>query len=127
MKNLIKILLFVGVGVVFSQEKTINFTEKQILGITKEITDLQVKDSLNTKIINDLNSIIKELEESAQTDSVIVVNKDKTITELKEKSKLLEKKVKLVKPSWYENKWLYFTYGVVSVVVPVYLAGQLTN
>ena len=127
MKNLIKILLFVGVGVVFSQEKTINFTEKQILGITKEITDLQVKDSLNTKIINDLNSIIKELEESAQTDSVIVVNKDKTITELKEKSKLLEKKVKLVKPSWYENKWLYFTYGVVSVAVPVYLAGQLTN
>ncbi len=112
---------------VFSQEKTINFTEKQILGITKEITDLQVKDSLNTKIINDLNSIIKELEESAQTDSVIVVNKDKTITELKEKSKLLEKKVKLVKPSWYENKWLYFTYGVVSVAVPVYLAGQLTN
>ena len=127
MKNLIKILLFVGVGVVFSQEKTINFTEKQILGITKEITDLQVKDSLNTKIINDLNSIIKELEESAQTDSVIVVNKDKTITELKEKSKLLEKKVKLVKPSCYENKWLYFTYGVVSVAVPVYLAGQLTN
>ena len=127
MKNLIKILLFVGVGVVFSQEKTINFTEKQILGITKEITDLQVKDSLNTKIINDLNSIIKELEESAQTDSVIVVNKDKTITELKEKSKLIEKKVKLVKPSWYENKWLYFTYGVVSVAVPVYLAGQLTN
>ena len=127
MKNLIKILLFVGVGVVFSQEKTINFTEKQILGITKEITDLQVKDSLNTKIINDLNSIIKELEESAQIDSVIIENKDKTIADLEEKSKLLEKKVKLVKPSWYENKWLYFTYGVVSVAVPVYLAGQLTN
>jgi|TARA_R110002167_G_scaffold317029_3_gene522673 hypothetical protein len=127
MKNLIKILLLVSVGMGFSQEKTYNFTEKQILGITKEITDLQVKDSLNTKIINDLNSIIKELEESAQIDSVIVVNKDKTIADLKEKSKLLEKKVKLVKPSWYENKWLYFTYGVVSVVVPVYLAGQLTN
>ena len=127
MKNLIKILLFIGVGVVFSQEKTYNFTENQILGITKEITDLQVKDSLNTKIINDLDSIIKELEESAQIDSVIIVNKDKTIADLKEKSKLLEKKVKLVKPSWYENKWLYFTYGVVSVAVPVYLAGQLTN
>jgi|TARA_R110000824_G_scaffold116177_5_gene267505 hypothetical protein len=127
MKNLIKILLLVSVGMGFSQEKTYNFTEKQILGITKEITDLQVKDSLNTKIINDLNSIIKELEESAQIDSVIVVNKDKTIADLKEKSKLLEKKVKLVKPSWYENKWLYFTYGVVSVVVPVYLAGQITN
>ncbi len=111
----------------FSQEKTYNFTEKEVLGFTKEITDLQVKDSLNTKIINDLNSIIKNLEESAQTDSVIIVNKDKTIADLEEKSKLIEKKVKLVKPSWYENKWLYFTYGVVSVAVPVYLAGQLTN
>jgi len=127
MKNLIKILLFVSVGMGFSQEKTFNFTEKQILGFTKEIMDLQVKDSLNTKIINDLDSIIKELEENAQTDSEIIVNKDKTIAELKEKSKLLEKKVKFVNPSWYENKWLYFTYGVVSVVVPVYLAGQLTN
>ena len=87
MKNLIKILLFVSVGVVFSQEKTYNFTENQILGITKEITDLQVKDSLNTKIINDLDSIIKELEESAQIDSVIIVNKDKTIADLEEKSK----------------------------------------
>ncbi len=125
MKNLIKILLLVGL--VFSQEKTFNFTEKEVLGFTKEITDLQVKDSLNTKIINDLNSIIKNLEESAQTDSVIIVNKDKTIADLEEKSKLIEKKVKLVKPSWYENKWLYFTYGVVSVVVPVYLAGQVTN
>ena len=125
MKNLIKILLLVGL--VFSQEKTYNFTEKEVLGFTKEITDLQVKDSLNTKIINDLNSIIKNLEESAQTDSVIIVNKDKTIADLEEKSKLIEKKVKLVKPSWYENKWLYFTYGVVSVVVPVYLAGQVTN
>ena len=127
MKNLIKILLFVSVGMGFSQEKTFNFTEKQILGFTKEIMDLQVKDSLNTKIINDLDSIIKELEASAQIDSVIIVNKDKTIVDLEEKSKLLEKKVKFVKPSWYENKWLYFGYGVVSVVVPVYLAGQLTN
>tara|TARA_Y100001951_G_C11234597_1_gene236668 strand:+ start:102 stop:479 length:378 start_codon:yes stop_codon:yes gene_type:complete len=125
MKNLIKILLLVGL--VFSQEKTFNFTEKEVLGFTKEITDLQVKDSLNTKIINDLNSIIKELEKSAQIDSVIMSKLDKTIVDLKEKSNLLEKKVKFVKPSWYENKWLYFTYGVVSVVVPVYLAGQLTN
>ena len=87
MKNLIKILLLVGL--VFSQEKTYNFTEKEVLGFTKEITDLQVKDSLNTKIINDLNSIIKNLEESAQTDSVIIVNKDKTIADLEEKSKLM--------------------------------------
>ena len=51
MKNLIKILLFTGI--VFSQEKTYTFTESEILGFTKQITDLQVKDSLNTKTIKD--------------------------------------------------------------------------
>ena len=81
MKNLIKILLLVGV--VFSQEKTFTFTESEILGFTKQITDLQVKDSLNTKTIKDLNSIIKLLEQNAQTDSLIIANKDLSIEVLK--------------------------------------------
>ena len=93
MKNLIKILLFVGV--VFSQEKTFTFTESEILGFTKQITDLQVKDSLNTKTIKDLESIMKLLEQNAQTDSLIIANKDLSIQVLKERSEILEKKVKL--------------------------------
>ena len=90
MKNLIKILLFVGV--VFSQEKTFTFTESEILGFTKQITDLQVKDSLNTKTIKDLESIMKLLEQNAQTDSLIIANKDLSIQVLKERSEILEKK-----------------------------------
>ena len=125
MKNLIKILLFVGM--VISQEKTFTFTESEILGFTKQITDLQVKDSLNTKTIKDLNSIIKLLEQNAQTDSLIIANKDLSIEVLKERSEILEKKVKLVKPSWYENKWLYFTYGVIMTATSVNLAGQIVN
>jgi hypothetical protein len=113
--------------VIFSQEKTFTFTESEILGFTKQITDLQVKDSLNTKTIKDLESIMKLLEQNAQTDSLIIANKDLSIQVLKERSEILEKKVKLVKPSWYENKWLYFTYGVIMTVTSVNLAGQIVQ
>ena len=98
---------------------------EEIANLNAEI--VRLKDSLNTKSINDLNSIIKNLEESAQTDSVIIVNKDKTIADLEEKSKLIEKKVKLVKPSWYENKWLYFGYGATLSYAVLTLANKTGN
>ena len=68
-----------------------------------------------------------EYEQNAQTDSLIITNKDLSIEVLKERSEILEKKVKLVKPSWYENKWLYFTYGVIMTATSVNLAGQIVN
>ena len=74
-----------------------------------------------------MESIIKLLEQNAQTDSLIIVNKNLSIDVLKERSEILEKKVKLVKPSWYENKWLYFTYGVIMTATSVNLAGQIVN
>ena len=42
-------------------------------------------------------------------------------------SKLLEQKVQLVKPKWYENKWIYFTYGVLMTATSVRLAGQIVD
>ena len=125
MKNLIKILVFTGI--VFSQEKTYTFTESEILGFTKQITDLQLAVCLDSLTIKDLESIIKLLEQNAQTDSLIITNKDLSIDVLKERSEILEKKVKLVKPSWYENKWLYFTYGVIMTATSVNLAGQIVK
>jgi len=72
----------------------------------------------NEEAINIANNI-KELQ--IQVDSLIVIDSLKTIEVyllnekiqlLEDENKLLEKKTKLVKPSWYENKWLYFGYGV---------------
>ena len=42
-------------------------------------------------------------------------------------NKLLEQKVKLVQPKWYENKWLYFTFGVALTATSVKLAGQIVD
>ena len=44
-----------------------------------------------------------------------------------DKQAVVEQKVKLVRPKWYENKWLYFTYGVLMTATSVKLAGQIVD
>ena len=56
-----------------------------------------------------------------------IANKTNQINLLKDTTKLLEQKVKLVQPKWYENKWLYFTFGVALTATSVKLAGQIVD
>tara|TARA_X000000368_G_scaffold370624_1_gene319935 strand:+ start:523 stop:900 length:378 start_codon:yes stop_codon:yes gene_type:complete len=121
----ISLLLFVGL--LFSQEKTYTFTEEQVLGFTNEIKRLEVKDSLNTIMISDLEKINVRLEDNSKTDSTLLSFKDLQIGLLNEEIELYKRKVKLVKPKWYENKWLYFGYGAFGVSTSVWLTGQLVG
>ena len=41
--------------------------------------------------------------------------------------KIKEDMIKTIKPKWYENKWLYFTYGVLMTATSVRLAGQIVD
>ncbi len=128
MRYLIYILLM---GALYSQEvnepKTYTFTEEEVLAFTNEIKELQLKDSLNVSLVMDLESQIKLFEETSVIDSMLIANKTTQLNLLKDTNKLLEQKVKLVQPKWYENKWLYFTYGVVLTATSVKLAGQIVD
>ena len=128
MKYIIYILL---IGSLFSQEvnetKTYTFTEEEVLGFTNTIKELELKDSLNVSLVDDLESQIKLFEENSVVDSMLIANKTMQLNLLKDTNKLLEQKVKLVRPKWYENKWLYFTYGVVLTATSVKLAGQIVD
>ena len=128
MRYLIYILL---IGSLFSQEvnetKTYTFTEEEVLGFTNTIKELELKDSLNVSLVDDLESQIKLFEENSVVDSMLIANKTLQINLLKDTNKLLEQKVKLVRPKWYENKWLYFTYGVLGTAISVRLAGQIVD
>ena len=125
MRYLIYILF---IGLLFGQDvKTYTFTEEEVLAFTNEIKELQLKDSLNVSLVDDLESQIKLFEETSVIDSMLIANKTTQLNLLKDTNKLLEQKVKLVQPKWYENKWLYFTYGVLMTATSVKLAGQIVD
>ena len=128
MRYLIYILL---IGSLFGQEvtetKTYTFTEEEVLGFTNTIKELELKDSLNVSLVGDLESQIKLFEENSVIDSMLIANKTMQLNLLKDTNKLLEQKVKLVRPKWYENKWLYFTFGVALTATSVKLAGQIVD
>ena len=91
MKKLI-IVLILSFG--FSQT---TLTKEQADELAKNIQELQVRaDSLS------ISDSLKTLEIDLLNQKVASLEEDLTIT---------EKKAKLVKASWYENKWLYFGYG----------------
>ena len=74
-----------------------------------------------------LEEQIKLYEENSYIDSMLISNKTTQLNLLKDTNKLLEQKVKLVQPKWYENKWLYFTFGVALTATSVKLAGQIVD
>ena len=119
------------VGLLFAQDiqepKTYSFTEDQVLGFTNTIKELELKDSLNVSLVSDYEAMVKRLESTAAIDSMLIANKTTQIDLLKDTNKLLEQKVKLVQPKWYENKWLYFTFGVALTATSVKLAGQIVD
>ena len=110
MKQIILLLLL---SVSLSQ---VTLTDEQAKNITNNIKELQIKsDSLSTS-------------DSLKTIEIDLLNEK--IDSLEEDLTLTEKKAKLVKPSWYENKWLYFGYGSVltySILALVEQAGHAIN
>ena len=125
------IIYILFVGLLFAQDvqepKTYSFTEDQVLGFTNAIKELELKDSLNVSLVADYEAMVKRLEATAAIDSMLIANKTTQLTLLKDTNKLLEQKVKLVRPKWYENKWIYFTFGVALTATSVKLAGQIVD
>ena len=110
MKKII-LLLLLSVGI-----SQVTLTDEQAKNITNNIKELQIQvDSLSTQ------DSLKTLEIELLNDKIAMRN---------ELLELTETKVKLVKPSWYENKWLYFGYGSVltyAILALVEQAGHAIN
>jgi len=107
MKKLI-IVLILSFG--FSQT---TLTKERADELAKNIQELQVRaDSLS------ISDSLKTLEIDLLNQKVASLEEDLTIT---------EKKAKLVKASWYENKWLYFGYGGILSYALVTALNALDN
>ncbi len=125
MKYFIYILFFLGV--VFSQDKKVTLPESEVIKWAQSLQKFEKSDSLQKVLISDLELQIRLLEENSFSDSLIISNQELQIQLLKDTNNLMEKKVKLVKPRWYENKWLWFGYGLTATATSVWLTGQLVK
>ena len=102
-------------------------SEDEAINIANSLKSLEHKDSTNTLIISNLNGQIKLYMEQHANDSLLInLNEQKSIL-LNERIKLYNELVKEVKPKWYENKWLWFTLGVITTAGSIKLAGELVD
>jgi hypothetical protein len=111
------------------------YTEAEALEMIKQrdaqweskLSKLEDIDSVKTIQIGQYEDLVKELEDQANLDSLIIVAKGKQMEALKAQNEANEKMAKLAKPSWYENKWLYFTYGAAAIIIPTYFGIQIVD
>lgn len=127
MRYIIYILLLVGFLYGQSEEKTVSVPKSDVIEWANKLKQFEVSDSLQTSLISDLELQVKKLEENSTLDSLIISTRVHQIDLLKETNELYKEKIKVVKPKWHENKWLWFTYGVVATSTSVWLTGQLVG
>ena len=94
------------------------YTDEEAQNIELYITELEQKDGNNSKIINNLNEQIQVYIQQTEIDSTIIEN-------YKEQLKLKEDLIKELKPKWHENKYLWYSMGIASMIVPIWAAGQI--
>ena len=112
-KYIILLLLSIGLSqTTFTDEEIVNL-ENDFIYLENMVDSLAFEDSLKTILVTTLE---EELE---------LTNQELKLTN--EQLALTEDKVKLVKPSWWENKWLYFGYGSALGVSITLLINQITD
>ena len=117
MRTLLSILFL---SFIFSQEPCEGtcLSEEETKNLYNNIQELQFDLDKNKEIIENLNSQIYMY---IQSDSLYKSQIEDYKTKLQYKDEMIE----LVKPQWYENKYLWFGIGVIFTASSVHLAGQI--
>jgi len=125
MKKLI--ILLALFGFIYSQDKVYTFTEEEVVTMGNKVKDLQTQVETQTEQIDIYEELMKKYENQTQIDSMLLSFKTQQVNILKDREVLYEKQIKLIKPKWYENKWLYFTFGVIATSTSIKLAGEIVD
>ena len=119
MKYLWILLLLVPL---FAQQ---TFTNEEVLNIANQIKELQYSDSIKTVQIENLEKQIVGYKKQANIDSLLLQHKDFQIGILNERSKLYEEQVKLVRPKWYESKYIYWIQGSAIILIGSWVSSNV--
>ena len=114
-KNLLSILLIISI---LLPQKTYEFTEEEVQIFYSSIQELEFADSTNQKIIENLN---EQIYMYIHSDSLY----QGQIEQYEKQIELQKVMIKEIKPKWYDNKYIWYTYGVLSMILPVWAVGQV--
>ena len=101
------------------------FSNEEVLGIANQIKQLQYSDSLKTIQIVNLEKQIDTYKRQTGIDSLLLQHKDFQIGILDERCKLYEEQVKLVRPKWYESKYIYWIQGSAIILIGSWVSSNV--
>ena len=111
----------------FTQEEALEMIKQRDAQWEGKIEKADLLIASQKALITDYEGLVKELEDQANLDSLIIVAKGKQMEALKAQNDANVKMAGLAKPSWYENKWLYFGYGAAAVIIPTYFGIKIVD
>ena len=94
------------------------FSEEEVVNITNNIKELQFDLEKSIEINKNLDSQIQSYIEQEKLNKSL-------INDYKNQLQFKEEIIDLVKPKWYDNKYLWFFGGIIITSGSVYLAGQI--
>ena len=121
------ILALTLIGLLFSQEKTYTFTEEEVVNMGNKVKELEQTVDNQSEQLGIYEDLVKKYENQSQVDSMLISFKTQQVNILKDREVLYEKQIKLIKPKWYENKWIYFTLGAIATAGSIKLAGEVID
>ena len=115
-----RFLFILLISLTFTQEPCEGtcFSEEEVVNITNNIKELEFDLDKQLKINENLDSQIYMY---IQSDSLY----KSQIKDYKNQLMWKEEMIDLVKPKWYDNKYLWFFGGIIITSGAVYLAGQI--
>ena len=86
-------------------------------------------------LFNNIKELQFDLDKSLEINGNLklqITDYDKSILNYKEQFKLQEEQIKIkedmiktIKPKWYDNKYLWYSMGIVSMIVPIWAVGHI--
>ena len=111
----------------FTQEEALEMIKQRDAEWESKIEKADLLIESQKVLITDYEGLVGKLEDQANVDSLIIVAKGKQLEALKAQNEANVKMAGLAKPSWYENKWLYFGYGAAAIIIPTYFGIKIVD
>ena len=127
MKRLITVISICFISmVVYSQSDTC-LTKTQLIKIATTISDLKIKDSLQTKQIYSLKDVVSKFEILQGYNNEKIELKDRQISLYKESILNLKDVVYATKPKWYETHTATMIFGFVLGGATIYTSSVIIS